>query len=168
MSERAWRNEGRMAGEASRAPVVRFTDDPSLNEVDEEKWGRQRWGDRQSWQYAYWSLRAELKAKGQPLFRKDVPEATARMMFVQRKAEERKCPVCGQGFQPRFGKHIFCSLECRRTSESVPVAEQTWREQVCSVCGSAFRAHNSRQVYCGEPCRRASWNETMRKRRDVA
>jgi protein-arginine kinase activator protein McsA len=143
MSERAWRNEGRMAGEASRIPVVRFT--------DEEMWAEYR------------RIQRHLIAQGQPLFRKDVPEATARMIFVQRLAEERNCDQCGETFIPHLSKHRFCSAECRR--ESQRVTER--REKVCPVCGVVFDATTPNRRYCAEACKRAAWNVTMRKRREV-
>jgi hypothetical protein len=144
MSERAWRNEGRMAGEASRIPIVRFT--------DEELWAEYR------------RIQRHLIAQGQPLFRKDVPEAGAKVLGL-RMIEERNCDRCGVTFRPRTMRHRFCTPACLEANRQSAKEARGPLDRECLVCGTGFVLENSpNKKYCTTACR----NMAEREKRKAA
>lgn len=71
----------------------------------------------------------------------------------------KSCPICGQTFEPRNIKHVYCSLKCRRRAErNIRTVEKT-----CPVCGKIFSTAKSNQIYCSNDCREIKHQNLSRK-----
>ncbi len=86
----------------------------------------------------------------------------------QHTLKEKRCPVCGRGFQPDSSSRQTCSLECGTVFRSASRKGMTvteyldWKakrkplpERLCGECGSSFVPRSTATKKCSE-CRRAA------------